>query len=432
MQDLNELLQTMIPKTYIKQGIQNERARINLIKKLINNRKLPQHGWSDAFIEQFIQELSILDSNNFLTNAGVGEREGRIFSNIVLKRNFNLSHGIGRSGDINEVQPKAAGSSVIYKLTTYMVLHALEIAGLNSKSNNNDPSSPSYISNPQCLVLPLATGMTLTLCFLSIAQSNNLNSRNNNDICKSKNDNNNSNDKNNNIDNNNDNDNNKCDTNNIPNHHHQQQQQLQAKYIIWSRIDQKSCFKSILTAGYIPLIVDPIIINTTTYELKTDIKKINSLLLQYGHEILCILSTTSCFAPRQPDNIDEIAKLCKVYNIPHVINNAYGLQCKYVCKLINRGVTIGRVDAGKNVIDYDDDDDHVDDNYGCGYGDNNVVDIDYFHSRSSKYLDSSHIYLSITSQIYLFIYLSSHYLSIYLLIILLIYQPIYLPIYLSI
>ena len=118
MQEINELLQTMIPKTYIKQGIQNERARINLIKKLINNRKLPQHGWSDAFIEQFIQELSILDSNNFLTNAGVGEREGRIFSNLVLKRNFNLSHGIGRSGDINEVQPKAAGSSVIYKLTT--------------------------------------------------------------------------------------------------------------------------------------------------------------------------------------------------------------------------------------------------------------------------------------------------------------------------
>ena len=393
MQEINELLQTMIPKTYIKQGIQNERARINLIKKLINNRKLPQHGWSDAFIEQFIQELSILDSNNFLTNAGVGEREGRIFSNLVLKRNFNLSHGIGRSGDINEVQPKAAGSSVIYKLTTYMVLHALEIAGLNSKSNNNnDPSSPSYISNPQCLVLPLATGMTLTLCFLSIAQSNNLNSRNNNnDSCKSKNANNNKSndcnlDKNNNndIDNKNDNNNFKCDTNNIPNHHHQHLQQ-RAKYIIWSRIDQKSCFKSILTAGFIPLIVDPIIINTTTYELKTDIKKINSLLLQYGHEILCILSTTSCFAPRQPDNIDEIAKLCKAFNIPHVINNAYGLQCKYICKLINRGVTIGRVDAGKNVVNYDDDD-HGDDDHGCCCGDNNVVDFDCFDSTNHQML----------------------------------------------
>jgi len=429
MQEINELLQTMIPNTYIKQGIQNERARINLIKKLINNRKLPQHGWSDAFIEQFTQELSILDSNNFLTNAGVGEREGRIFSNLVLKRNFNLSHGIGRSGDINEVQPKAAGSSVIYKLTIYMVLHALEIAGLNSKSNNNnDPSSLSYISNPQCLVLPLATGMTLTLCFLSIAQSYNVNSRNNNnnDRCKSKNDNNNKsndcnldNNNNNDIDNKNDNNNNKFDTNNIPNHlhqHHEQQyQQQRAKYIIWSRIDQKSCFKSILTAGFIPLIVDPIIINTTTYELKTDIKKINSLLLQYGHEILCVLSTTSCFAPRQPDNIDEIAKLCKAYNIPHVINNAYGLQCKYICKLINRGVTIGRVDAGKNVIDYVDDD-HGDDDHGCCGGDNNVVDFDCF--------DSSHNYLSI--------YLSSHYLFIYVLINFLIYHPIYLPIYLII
>ena len=205
MQEINELLETIIPKTYIKQGIQNEQARINLIKKLINNRKLPQYGWSDTFIEQFIQELSVLDSNNFLTNAGVGEREGRIFSNIVLKRNYNLSHGIGRSGDIIEVQPKAAGSSVIYKLTTYMVLHALEIAGLNSKSNNNNTNNhhikgkgnDNNIDNPSCLVLPLATGMTLTLCFLSIAQSNIINKRNNKDSSSTDNNNNSADNKNN-------------------------------------------------------------------------------------------------------------------------------------------------------------------------------------------------------------------------------------------
>ena len=27
-----------------------------------------------------------------------------------------------------------------------------------------------------------------------------------------------------------------------------------------------------------------------------------------------------------------------------MINNAYGLQCRKICKLINRAVTIGRVD----------------------------------------------------------------------------------------
>ena len=33
-----------------------------------------------------------------------------------------------------------------------------------------------------------------------------------------------------------------------------------------------------------------------------------------------------------------------ITDIPHVINNAYGLQCRKISKLINRAVTIGRVD----------------------------------------------------------------------------------------
>lgn len=38
-------------------------------------------------------------------------------------------HGIGRSGDITEVQPKAAGSSIIAKLTTKMVLSLIQSTG---------------------------------------------------------------------------------------------------------------------------------------------------------------------------------------------------------------------------------------------------------------------------------------------------------------
>lgn len=44
--------------------------------------------------------------------------------------------------------------------------------------------------------------------------------------------------------------------------------------------------------------------------------------------------------------MDEIAKLCKAYGVGHLINNAYGLQCAYITKLINRAVVVGRVDAG--------------------------------------------------------------------------------------
>jgi len=60
---------------------------------------------------------------------------------------------------------------------------------------------------------------------------------------------------------------------------------------------------------------------------------------------LCITSTTSCFAPRVPDKVDQIAKLAKKYQIHHIINNAYGLQDYQTCSTIQRAVRIGNVDA---------------------------------------------------------------------------------------
>eukprot|EP01041_Mallomonas_annulata_P000935 gene935-1814_t len=248
--------------------------REGLLKTLMSERRLPENGWDDLSIEFIVQQLALMDSNNFNNNVGAGEREGRVYSLLVSRRHYNLSHGIGRSGDIAEVQPKAAGSSLINILTSALTLHALHLAGLKSIK--------------QCIVIPMATGMTLALCMLTLRQKN-----------------------------------------------------PTGKYIIWPRIDQKSCFKSILTAGFIPLIVENILNGD---ELTTNYEEIEKLLEQYGNEILCILCTTSCFAPRIPDKIDKISKLCSKYNTAHIINNAYGLQCRYISKLIERAIAIGRVD----------------------------------------------------------------------------------------
>ena len=68
-----------------------------------------------------------MDSNNFPDNIGVGEREGRVYSGIVMERHFGFSHGIGRSGDVMAVQPKAAGSSLVVQLTK---LKALKFFGV--------------------------------------------------------------------------------------------------------------------------------------------------------------------------------------------------------------------------------------------------------------------------------------------------------------
>jgi len=51
-----------------------------------------------------VRDLALMDSNNFVDNVGVGEREGRVFSNIVKQKYFSMAHGVGRSGDLTAEQ----------------------------------------------------------------------------------------------------------------------------------------------------------------------------------------------------------------------------------------------------------------------------------------------------------------------------------------
>ena len=80
------------------------------------------------------------------------------------------------------MQPKAAGSSILMKLTNQMTLDLLRRRGVRSAA--------------ACIVLPMATGMSIVMTLLSLRQ-----------------------------------------------------QRPKARFVLWPRIDQKSCFKSIVTAG---------------------------------------------------------------------------------------------------------------------------------------------------------------------------------------
>ena len=136
--------------------------------------------------------MAVMDSNNFQDNTGVGEREGRIFSSLVKQKNFDMGHGIGRSGDVNALQPKAVGSSLMVKMTKAMTLNVLKkVIGLNCIND--------------CIVLPFATGMSITLTLLALKSL-----------------------------------------------------KPEAEYVIWPRIDQKTCLKSIITANLKPLVIEPI------------------------------------------------------------------------------------------------------------------------------------------------------------------------------
>eukprot|EP00045_Choanoeca_perplexa_P014336 m.168259 g.168259 ORF g.168259 m.168259 type:complete len:130 (-) comp16648_c1_seq26:3980-4369(-) len=98
-----------------------------------------------------------MDSNNFLGNAGLGEREGRIACSLVAQRHYRLGHGVGRSGDIAAIQPKAAGSSLVARLTESMALDMLKLTGLRAIQS--------------CIVLPVATGMGLVMTFLTLRKT---------------------------------------------------------------------------------------------------------------------------------------------------------------------------------------------------------------------------------------------------------------------
>lgn len=57
----------------------------------------------------------------------------------------------------------------------------------------------------------------------------------------------------------------------------------------------------------------------------TDLERIEQILQEDKGEVLCVISTTSCFAPRGYDLVPELAQLCKKYDTFHAVNNAYGI-----------------------------------------------------------------------------------------------------------
>ncbi|XP_066537767.1 O-phosphoseryl-tRNA(Sec) selenium transferase [Hoplias malabaricus] len=276
------LSEKLVSPSYVRQGLQARRSHEQLIRVLLEQGKCPEEGWTESTIELFLNELAIMDSNNFLGNCGVGEREGRVASSLVARRHYKLIHGIGRSGDIAAVQPKAAGSSLLNKITNSVVLDVLKFAGVRSAS--------------ACFVVPMATGMSLTLCFLTLRH-----------------------------------------------------RRPTARYILWPRIDQKSCFKSMVTAGFEPVVIENILEGD---ELRTDLEAVEKKIEELGAEnILCIHSTTSCFAPRVPDRLEELAVMCAKHNIPHIVNNAYGVQSSKCMHLIQQGARVGRIDAFVQSLD---------------------------------------------------------------------------------
>ena len=239
---------------------------------------------------------------------GVGEREGRVQSALVRGRHMGLAHGVGRSGDLLAQQPKAAGSSLLHSLTHALVLHAVKLAGLTEAK--------------QVLLLPVATGMSIVLTLTAIkhnhpswvkhqqqatayaqalaqaaaggmVESVPSSSSDSSSISSSS----------------------------TPAAAASSSSSSNAAisaaaaftfpllpappaavaplFVLWSRIDQKTCLKSISAAGCVALVVELVQVGD---QLQTDLVAMERAMTTLGPaSIVAVVSTTSCFAPRAPD-----------------------------------------------------------------------------------------------------------------------------------
>ncbi|MCP4761186.1 MAG: O-phosphoseryl-tRNA(Sec) selenium transferase, partial [archaeon] len=294
---------TKVPENMIKRGIVGLSEFIKPMEDLLNQMKPPETGWSDEQIRFLLQILAQMDSNNDPASFRIGEREARISTPLLYDLSGGFIHGIGRSGDIKAAQPKAAGASIINTLTDSMVSFFIKEMGLKNIKGS--------------IVVPLSTGMSLMLTIRGLFN-------------KSKKD---------------------AEENGT---------EFLKNEIIFPRMDHKSPIKALELTGMNNITVDSIIGSDYIPSLESNDKKIE-FIRKYGLDAVYIpvekieekitektfgiLSTTAYFPPRAPDNIKEISKIAKKYNLIHVINNAYGVQSTDLMKLIRSAIDAGRVDA---------------------------------------------------------------------------------------
>jgi len=298
-----DLSRQLVAPHMIDAGRESLRTNHSLAHSLIAQRRLPADPWPQPLIEQFLMQLASMDSNNFVGHAGGGEREGRVYSALVARRHWYMTHGIGRSGDLTADQPKAAGSSLLAKLCNCMALDAMKAVGVAKAQ--------------AAVVVPLATGMSLSLVLQALRQS--------------------------------------------------RPKPEKAKYVIWPRIDQKTSLKCITAAGLVPVVVQlrPLPSGGDDGDGKqrqpTDAASmlavhhddvaaaIDDLIARHPEDgvdcIAGVLCTTSCFAPRAPDDVLAVSRVASARSVPVVVNNAYGLQSAFIARRLNAALETGAVVA---------------------------------------------------------------------------------------
>ncbi|MBD3404946.1 MAG: O-phosphoseryl-tRNA(Sec) selenium transferase [Candidatus Lokiarchaeota archaeon] len=158
--DLTEHLLDLIPTNISDRGKITLDARLAPIRDILNRQRFPATPLTDWQIEQLLNLFSSMDSDKDPDAARMGEREGRVASPLVSQLAGGFNHGIGRSGRILAPQPKAAGASLMQKLTNNIVLDAIKQLGLHNVR--------------AAMILPLGTGMSIALTLSMLRREYNI------------------------------------------------------------------------------------------------------------------------------------------------------------------------------------------------------------------------------------------------------------------
>jgi O-phospho-L-seryl-tRNASec:L-selenocysteinyl-tRNA synthase len=263
----------MLPKNMEDRGKLILRDNIKEIEEILNHRTIPKKNLDDEKIRLFLKILSLMDTDKDPKSIRIGEREGRTSSNIQEELVSGFCHGVGRSGNLIDPQPKAPGASVMYSLTNSILKSFLKNLGLNVYA----------------MATPVATGMSIALC-LSASRK-----------------------------------------------------KYGSNIVIYPYAAHKSPIKAVSFSGLKMRLVE-----TKLYgdAVKVDVGDIEDAIkkeIKNGNKP-CVLSTLTFFPPRESDEIEDIAKICEEYNIPHIINGAYAIQNRYYINKLNKAFKY-RVDA---------------------------------------------------------------------------------------
>ena len=297
MIDLN--INGIIPKNMENRGKLVLNENLKNIEDIFNHRVIPKKAMSEEEIELFLKLLSLMDTDKDPKSIRIGEREARTSSNIHHKLVSGFCHGVGRSGNLIDPQPKAPGASVMYSLTNNILTSFLKKLGLNVSA----------------IATPVATGMSISLCLSALRKKYG------------------------------------CNTVIYPYAAHKSP----IKAVSFSGLKMR-LVETVLSEDcesvYVPVedienaIKKEININDKNKNSNCDVYNIkyNINLDNKKENMPCVLSTLTFFPPRKSDDIVEIAKICEEYDIPHIINGAYAIQNQYYIDKLKKAFKY-RVDA---------------------------------------------------------------------------------------